>query len=656
MRLNRIFVQHFKGLEKLEVNAEGKNITVRGKNGTGKTTIADAYAWLMTGKGFDGKAIDTQIKKRGEDGSTPSDGGVEHTVEAEFSIDENHFVTLKREFKEKWEKHRGAAESEFKGHTTTYSIDGVPMSKKEYERRVSDLVKGDTFSVLSMPLHFCTNTKWQDRRKVLMMVCGTVTDADVIEANAELHPLKDLLTNGRTVEDLRKVLQSKMKKTNEETKGIPARIDELTRTIPDKPGEGKELLESEIADLEGQKAEKQKQLLRIENGGEVAEREKELAGIEAKMTKRKAELEGDDSRKRGEAERVVRGCESELERIGRELEEGQKQKDRLQTAITTSEKIAADLRAEWGVEKKKELEADTVSEVCPYCGQPLPPDKLAEARQKAADDFNVHKAEKLKAISEKGKRIMEQRAADLEKVKVIDTQATEKEARIEELSSKLKEARAIVEVPASATKAEDDAAYKELLAEKARIKTEIADLRDSGEGEAIKVKMGISQLDLDISTRREKLVAIKQAASTKARIEELKEHEAELGRVYSELEGQLFLTEEFMRAKVRATEDGINSHFKYVRWKMFTQRINGALEECCEPLIDGVPFSDGLNKGNRMKAALDIVNTLSEYYGVKLPVIIDDCESYTSLPDIGTQVIKLIADGAHDTLDVEIED
>lgn len=656
MRLEKIFIQHFKGLEKLEVEPKGKNVTVRGKNGTGKTTVADAYAWLMTGKGFDGKAIDTQIKKRDDKGGTPNDGGVEHTVEAEFSIDENHFVTLKREFKEKWEKHRGAAESEFKGHTTTYSIDGVPMSKKEYERRVSDLVKGDTFSVLSMPLHFCLNLKWQERRKILMTICGNVSDDDIIDSNPDLQPLKALLTGGRTVEDLRKVLQSKLKKTNEETKGIPARIDELTRTIPDKPGEGKGLLEAGIADLERQKADKQTQLLRIQNGGEVAEREKELTGIEAKMTKRKAELEGGKAREAGEAERVVRGCESEIERLGRELQKGQASIDRLNACVASADKVAAGLRTEWGEEHKKELPADTVSDICPYCGQPLPPEKLAEAQAKAAEDFNLKKAARLKDISAKGKRIMEQKAVDLEKIKAIQTAAEEKQSRIEELSDKLAEARATLEAAASTVKAEDDATYKALLADKARIKTEIADLRNSGEGEAMKVKMEISKYELDINTRREKLVAIKQAASTKERIEELKAQEAELGRVYSELEGQLFMTEEFMRAKVRATENGINSHFKYVRWKMFTQRINGALEECCEPLIDGVPFSDGLNKGNRMRAALDIVNTLSAYYGVSLPVFIDDCESYTSLPDVGAQVIKLIADGDHDSLDVEIED
>ena len=110
-----------------------------------------------------------------------------------------------------------------------------------------------------------------------------------------------------------------------------------------------------------------------------------------------------------------------------------------------------------------------------------------------------------------------------------------------------------------------------------------------------------------------------------------------------------------MRAKVTATEDTINSHFDYVRFKMFSEKINGALEECCEPLIDGVPFSDGLNKGNRMKAAIDILNALSGYYKHSLPVFIDDCESYTSLIPVKSQLIKLIADKEYTKLNVEVE-
>ena len=54
MRLNRITIEHFKGIDKLEINAAGKDVTIRGENGTGKTTVADAYSWALMGKGFDG--------------------------------------------------------------------------------------------------------------------------------------------------------------------------------------------------------------------------------------------------------------------------------------------------------------------------------------------------------------------------------------------------------------------------------------------------------------------------------------------------------------------------------------------------------------------------------------------------------------------------
>ena len=169
------------------------------------------------------------------------------------------------------------------------------------------------------------------------------------------------------------------------------------------------------------------------------------------------------------------------------------------------------------------------------------------------------------------------------------------------------------------------------------------------------VEAEIENLATEISARQEKLAAFKKNDEMRERIEELKDREKDLGKLYSELEKQLFMTEEFLRAKVRATEESINSHFKYVRFKMFTQKINGALEECCEPIIDGVPFNDGLNKGNKMKAALDILNALTKYFGATMPVFIDDCESYTSLPETDSQLIKLIAVKGEKNLKITVD-
>ncbi|MCR5440235.1 MAG: AAA family ATPase [Selenomonas sp.] len=650
MRLSRVFIDHFKGLDKLDVAPEGKNITVRGKNGSGKTTIADAYAWCMTGKGFDGKVIDTQIKKRAADGSTPNDGGVEHAVEIVLD-DDGRQIVLRREFKEKWEKHRGQAEREFKGHTTVYSIDGVPMAKKEFERRVSDLVKGDTFQLLSMPLHFCTNVKWQDRRKVLMTMCGETPDEQIIADNPKLEPLKVLLQN-KIISDVRKVIQSKMKKNNDESRGIPARIDELTQMQGEAKG-NKSALETEIRSLEKQKADKQKELVRIQNGGEVAEANKRIAELKAKMTTFAAQFEADYNRKAGEAERTVNGCRAEIERIGAGVERAQTEIERLRAFADTQDKIAADLRTEWSTVHAEEF-AENVDDTCPCCGQKLPADKIDELIDKAREKFNLDKAARLKAIQEKGKRIMADKEKDLKKATALEDSNKENLERIDELTAKLQEAQKMLDgIEKPDYKAEPE--YITMAEEVATTEKMIESLQAGGQEETRKVETEIENLGNEISVRQEKLAAIKQNEGIEERIEELKDREKTLGLIYNNLEKQLFLTEEFLRAKVRATEDNINSHFKYVQWKMFEQKINGALDECCEPIIDGVPFNDGLNKGNRMKAALDIVNALSKYYGVSLPIFIDDCESYTSLPEVDAQLIKLIADGDHDSLEVEIE-
>ena len=651
MKLYKMTIDHFKGLEKLELSPHGSNITIRGKNGTYKSTVADAYAWCLTGKGFDGKTIDTQIKLRGEDGSTPNDGGVEHSVELVFKDDGGRQISFRRMFKEKWEKQRGTASRSFKGHTTDYSIDDVPMAKKEFERKVEEIFKGETFQLLSMPLHFMTNVKWQDRRKVLMTMCGDTPNEKIIDDNKSLEPLREELKT-KDIADLRKIIQSKMKKNNEEVKSIPARIDELVGMKDGAADGDKKQLETDIKVLEKTLDERQAGLAAIKNGGRNAAIQQMNAEIEAKMTKFKAEMEADYNRKASEAERTINGCRSEIERLGYDIEHNQKDIERLETTAETADKLAAKLRKEWN-EVHAEPFPDNVSDICPCCGQKLPAEKVESIRAAELQKFNLNKAERLKAIQEKGKNIMAGKNSDLSAVATLKTANEEKQARIDELSKSLAEAQKMLD---GVSKPEPEK-HPEYITLKEQLDFNIHSMENDNEAdkELKELEEQITTIRNEISDRQKKLAAIEQNEGIDARVDELKDREKTLGKMYSNLEAQLFLTEEFLRAKVRATEDNINSHFKYVRWKMFDQRINGALEECCEPLIDGVPFSDGLNKGSRMKAALDINNALSDYFGIVLPVIIDDCESYTSLPETKAQLIKLIADGNHDSLSVEID-
>lgn len=652
MKLNRLTIHKFKGIEDFEIKPNGADVTIRGENGTGKTTVADALAWVITGKGINGSTIESQIKLRGADGNTPNDGGVEHTVEAELQDDQGNAVTVKKTYVEKWQKKRGDAENCFTGNTTLYSINDVPLSKTEFESRMSQICKEDAFRLLSMPLSFC-QMKWQDRRKILTEIIGEISPADIIATSKELAPLTDML-DGKSIEDLRKTLQASGKKTNEAMKGIPARIDELSKLTGENDLEElpvKETLMQEIASIQKQKSALQQELDTMRSGGAAGKLRKELAEHEARLAERKTKLLSGGLAAREDTEKKLSKLRSQLSSVGDEMETVTKKKEQLETICESTQKLMANLRSEWQEENAKVFEAD-ISETCPYCGQPLPSDKVEEARRNAEDDFNLKKSRKLREINEKGKAMKAQTEENGKRIQLSKDKLAEMQKRCDELALQIGSLEQQLDGMAEPN-LEDDAEYQKILQEINRCKKAINSAGEADQDEVRRLTSEITALDLDISARNEKMAEIQQAEKSKSRIEELKQEEKELGQQWNDIQHKLYLTEQYLRAQVKLTEDSINEHFEHVRWKMFDQQINGGLKECCDPLIDGVPYSDGLNKGSRMKASLDILNTLSRHYGKKLPIIIDDCESYTSLIPVDSQIIRLIADACCKELTVE---
>lgn len=654
MRLNKISLEHFKGVDSLEVLLNGENATIRGANGAGKTTIADAYAWVIFGKSFTGEMLEPEIKRRDVNtGLCPNDGGIVHAAEVEMQLDSGEIMTLRKEYVEQWQKKRGAAESEFRGHTTNYFINEAPLSKKMYESKVAEIIPEDVGRLLSIPLHFCHNVKWQDRRKLLMELAKDALDAGVLDDAdyKKFSPVIDEL-KGKSIDEYRASLKAKMKKVNEEIMTIPARIDEITSfDFAATDGLSDTELEAEVRALSSEVKARRDKLSQLENGGASFERNQKLMEIEAAQWKIINGLEAEYTRKKNEAESVVRGCKSEIARI--EAERGQKlaKLDRLYKCIETAEKQAQTLRNEWIGENAKEANIE-VSSTCPTCGQNLPPEQIAKAKEKAIARFNFQKAERLKEIGEKGKRIMSQKTTDEEMATEMEAAIEEADSLIEEFKEKLKKATALMDEEKPDFKQDDG--WKKLEEQRATLELGT----DSTNEEEIQVlKEEISETEAKIADRNEKLAAIVQMEQVKKRKSELLAREKELGKQYSELERNLDLVEQFMRRKVELTEEAINNHFQHVHWTMFRIQVNGGIEECCDATIDGVPVGAGLNTGGEMKAALDILNVLSEHYGLRLPVIIDNAERYTSgsIIPVDNQIIRLTVQEGQRTLTVEVE-
>jgi len=137
-------------------------------------------------------------------------------------------------------------------------------------------------------------------------------------------------------------------------------------------------------------------------------------------------------------------------------------------------------------------------------------------------------------------------------------------------------------------------------------------------------------------------IASADNTAVEERIEELRQEQKQVGQLIADQEKQLYLLDEFCKAKMNMLSEKINSKFKNVTFKLFANQINGGVVPTCECKYDGVSYS-GLNSGHRVVAGLDIINTLQDIYEVKAPVFIDNAEGINdfNLPTMDCQMVTL---------------
>jgi len=646
LRLMKLTLRNFKGIRDFTLEANGEDISVYGDNATGKTTLFDAFTWLLFGKDSQNKK-DFEIKTL--DANNNVLHGLEHEVEGVFRINEKE-ITLRKVYAEKWTKKRGSATAEFTGHTTSYYIDGVPVKKKDYTAQVAEIIDEDVFKLITNPTYFNEQLNKDRRRAVLMEVCGDITDSDVIASNKDLAELPGIL-NGRSIEDHRKIVAAERRKINQELDRIPVRIDEVQRSIPELPEMSERYFENSISEMKEIIERKEAEITRIQSGGGVAEKETRLREIEAELLRMENEHKKEYYDKVDEKRQEISKIQLHIESLQYEVNKRNRQIEENSDLIEKKKNEMSTLRQEWHEVDKQKFDFDEDTH-CPTCGQELPREQIEEAREKALEHFNREKAKTLESINEKGKRLKEE-VEDLE----ADVQKLQKE--IAEFEDKIKEKQEqleAVQLEANQTSIESDPDYIQKKKEYETVQQEIHGLRLSTESEVLKIRKEIDEFKEAIECEEREKAKFSQARQAEQRIEELKQQERELAAEYERLEHELYLTEEFIPTKVRLLEEKINSRFRYARFKLFEEQINGGLQETCETLYEGVPYSGGLNNAARINVGLDIINTLSEHYGISAPIFIDNREAVTKLIETKGQLISLVVSEKDKKLRVETEE
>ncbi|MBE0430075.1 MAG: AAA family ATPase [Thermoleophilia bacterium] len=644
LRLSSLKLRNFKGIRDLTITPGGGDADVFGDNATGKTTLFDAFLWLLFDKDSQNKK-DFSIKTLAATGAVERHG-FEHEVEGVLNLD-SKTLTLRKAYYERWTKKRGSAERTFEGHTTDYYIDGVPAKKSEYTARVAEICDEGVFRLLTDPSYFNQVMRWTDRRALLLEVCGDITEADVIASDIALAKLPDVLA-GRSIDDHRKVIAARRATINKELERIPVRIDEVSQGLPE-VAESRGSIESSLKKIRTTAQDKHQERARLKAGGQVAEKRRQLseAKAELQMIENAAQAKADEERRA--AQQAAGDLTYRIDTLTQKIE---RHENTIASNLNTVRRLEADmekLREKWRTIDAETFEKDMEEHdtVCYACGQDLPAEQIEAARQKALAAFNRSKAEGLEKIDAEGKET-KQRAGELS----LDNERLRKEiqeleAERDKLAEKKANAPAIEDVPVSLP-AEHASTEEEI----SKLEAEIASLGEGNTEALATVDAEIADLKAQISELEAKLAQVDQREKSQERIRELAAKERELAAEFERLEKELHLCETFIKTKVGLLEEKINAKFQLARFKLFEVQINEGVKECCETLVNGVPYSD-LNNGSRINVGLDIINTLSEYYGFTAPIFVDNAEAVTALSDTRGQLIRLVVSGADKDLRVE---
>lgn len=634
MKLTQLNLQNFKGIEFGDFRFTNNTI-IRGDNATGKTTIFDALCWLLFGKDSLDRA-DFQIKtlKNGEPVHN-----VNHMVQAAFDNEDGTGFTLKRIYREKYSNPRGG-EVKLTGHTTDYFINDVPSKEKEYKAFINNMINEDVFKLITNPLFFNEQYTWQNRRKLLLEMCGDVDDASVINSKDELKRLTELL-NGRSVDEQRKIIASKKTAINKELDMIPVRIDEAVNCKPT-PMEAEQKLKDDIATIETAIKQLEEDKSVIVNGLDGAERTAKIREVKRKLADRKSQLMNEHTDKERRLEHEYKLSLVQLQMVESERDRYKDREYELDTQIKQEEARIDKLQAEFDTFNKQEFD----DENCPTCGQPYPAEKRAELEA----IFNNQKATNL----EEWQKLIDSATAlkqnYIEQKEIMQVKADGMCSQIEELSNK-KDAKEKAMHEVGEVDLDNDVQVNDLKAELFMLEL---DEDNTSDDQLKRIDSELSELADKRSTLQTELTKYDVIRDITKRINELEQEQQRLINEKNLVDETAFLLDEFVKAKVEMLEDTINKHFTITTFKMANVLVNGSVEDCCETMVDGVPYRS-LNNAARINAGIDIINALTKFYNVTAPVFIDNAEAVTKFVNCNSQTVKLIVDETCKELRVDME-
>lgn len=595
MRIKRLAINNFKGLKSIEIEMNGEDTELLGRNGAGKTSIADAITWCLFAKNSEDVS---------DFGVRPVDADKEAVTEV--TIETMSGDTITRRLKEDWSRPKGKEELKFKGLVTECEWNLVPMKVTAFKAKVGEMfdVTDELFRLCTRPEAF-TSLKWQAQKTILIDIAG--------EPSKEEIGMEDFLKelNGKSLEEFNKSLSKKKSLLKDKINQLPARIDEADRMRKTATEEDKQAYADVVAEIYRLQTPDNDQEERINRHNEIKAKIHEINN--AKFT-----AKNQHNQKRAAIDSEYAIVCGKLNRMVQDREEEEH-------GIRTLESRLNVLRAEYVEEANKQF---TDNGICPTCGQPYTAEKVDEMRA----EWNNQHANTLKEKAEGGKKLAEKIEQIKDNLAAFDTS---------ELEAKKAELKTTIDNFGAYDSTEFDAQLTALMNEEKEL------IANNGEtfGKAERLK--------DLEVRKSHLEALINVEafneSIEKRISQLRDEQQQANSELALLEKQEYQAKQYATRMIELLEERINGMFKTVKFKFSKPTLEDGYVETCIATINGVEYKD-LNTASKINAGIEIINVLSEHYKVDAPLIIDNKERVTNIVECRQQVICLTVDAKTDCI------
>ena len=642
--MRKIFVKslslvNFKGVRELDLQfVDGENM-IGGSNGTGKTTVFDAFTWLMFGKDSTGRSDSNFNIKTLDDAGKPI-YHLDHSVVAVMCVDGTD-VKLERTYVEVWQKQSGTTDMFLKNHKTEFFVNDVKCAtKKEYDAEVNEIINESVYKMITNPWYF-PQLSADNQKSMLIDMAGEVSDEDVAATNKNFAKfLEDL--NGKPMEKMAKEIQAKKRACNEILDRIPSQIETAENVMPEAEdwdaidAEIKNKLK-EIEDIDATIADKSK--VNEQEYERKASIQNQIGDAKLELANVKNEIRANASQARNVAIQEINNIQLQIQGNDNMIKSTNRLIENQEKEIESKEINVKALREEYKKVFASMIEFDDGQFICPTCKRPYDAADIEAKKKELTENFNTDKADKLKKIQEKGKALN----AALEEMK--QTLATYKKELAKHEESVLTLQKKKSEKEAEMPEPVDEANIIDTDQRVIDLQNKIVDLENQ-------LNVGIKVIDVS-ELREQKRVAnealqglYKRAAKkeqierTRKEIEDLEKKQASNNQVLADCEQWERLHIQFQKAKDEELLKRINGMFEVVSFSFLSTQLNGNEKLTCVCTVNGTPYPD-VNNAGKINAGLDIINAICKAKGVTAPIFVDNAESVNDILKTYSQKIML---------------